>query len=251
MGIRRMFHGDVVESDGFLDMPLEAQALYFHLGMEADVDGLVNCARQVARRLGLKQDAIKPLIESGFVFFVEDVLVIRHFRQANSLKNDRLKLPRYQEISKKIYLCSDKSYSQKREKGAVSLYTFKRRMIREYGIQRESLKRREGKINEGKINEKSGREENQIALGTAPGCCDPHARDREGELKFMGGKLGQGVLLLSDQQTADLLEQMGLDGFDYYAKRLTDYILTHGATVRNHYATMLKWWKEDTKWKKE
>ena len=70
-------------------------------------------------------------------------------------------------------------------------------------------------------------------------------------MKRMGGLLGQGVLLLSEQQMEDLMDQMGLDGFDHYAKRLTDFILANGATVNNHYATMLKWWKEDTQWKNE
>ena len=39
MAERRMFHTTVVESDAFLDLPLQAQALYFHLGMHADDDG--------------------------------------------------------------------------------------------------------------------------------------------------------------------------------------------------------------------
>ena len=39
MAERRMFHRLVVESDKFLDLPIGAQALYFHLGMQADDDG--------------------------------------------------------------------------------------------------------------------------------------------------------------------------------------------------------------------
>ena len=41
MANRRMFSKDVVETDKFLNMPLTSQALYFHLGMEADDDGFV------------------------------------------------------------------------------------------------------------------------------------------------------------------------------------------------------------------
>ena len=39
MAERRMFHRLVVESDKFLDLSIGAQALYFHLGMQADDDG--------------------------------------------------------------------------------------------------------------------------------------------------------------------------------------------------------------------
>ena len=39
MAERRMFHSSVVESDGFLDLPVSSQALYFHLGRPADDDG--------------------------------------------------------------------------------------------------------------------------------------------------------------------------------------------------------------------
>ena len=38
MANRRMFSLDVVDTDSFLDMPLTAQTLYFHLGMRADDD---------------------------------------------------------------------------------------------------------------------------------------------------------------------------------------------------------------------
>jgi len=247
MGIRRMFHGDVVESDGFLELPLAAQALYFHLGMEADEDGMVNCARQITRRLGLTEDVLQVLETHGLVILIQDILVIRHFRLANTLKNDRLKPPRYPEISKKIFLCPDKTYSTVRKKGAVTLYTFKRRMMREVGIRKESLNRTERNKTKKNITEPNRTEclYQDARLGGR------HTRKEEEELKRMGGLLGQGVLLLSDKQMEDLMDQMGLDGFDHYAKRLTDFILANGATVNNHYATMLKWWKEDTQWKKE
>lgn len=36
MAERRMFAKTIIDSDAFLDMPLSAQALYFHLSMRAD-----------------------------------------------------------------------------------------------------------------------------------------------------------------------------------------------------------------------
>lgn len=40
MANKRMFSVEVTETDAFLEMPLTAQALYFHLGMHGDDDGL-------------------------------------------------------------------------------------------------------------------------------------------------------------------------------------------------------------------
>ena len=42
MAQKRMFSKDVVRTDRFLDMPLSAQALYFHLNLDADVKGFVS-----------------------------------------------------------------------------------------------------------------------------------------------------------------------------------------------------------------
>ena len=61
----------------------------------------------------------------------------------------------------------------------------------------------------------------------------------------MGGKLGKGVVLLSEEQMNDLLRQMGLDAFDKYTEKLANFIISNGAKVNSHYHTILKWWKED------
>ena len=64
-------------------------------------------------------------------------------------------------------------------------------------------------------------------------------------MNFMKGKLGKGVVLLSERQVEALLEKMDIDSFDYYVERLADFILVKQAKVKNHYATILKWWEED------
>ncbi len=62
----------------------------------------------------------------------------------------------------------------------------------------------------------------------------------------MGGALGKGVVFLSDEQMADLLEKMGVDTFNHYTDKLSEFILRNGAKVKNHYETILKWWTEDS-----
>ena len=59
------------------------------------------------------------------------------------------------------------------------------------------------------------------------------------------GELGQGVVFMSDAQFDDLLERMGLDTFDYYMQKLSNFIIQNNAQIRNHYETILKWWAED------
>ena len=41
MAQKRMFSKKITDSDKFLDLPLSAQALYFHLNMHGDDDGFV------------------------------------------------------------------------------------------------------------------------------------------------------------------------------------------------------------------
>ena len=72
------------------------------------------------------------------------------------------------------------------------------------------------------------------------------AADRDKYIKFVGGELGKGVVMLSNDQIGSLLDIMGIDGFDYYVDKLASFIINNDAKVRNHYETILKWWKQDS-----
>lgn len=52
--------------------------------------------------------------------------------------------------------------------------------------------------------------------------------------------------MLSDEQVDKLLETLGLDAFDHYVSKLADFIIKNGATVKSHYDTILRWWREDS-----
>jgi hypothetical protein len=71
------------------------------------------------------------------------------------------------------------------------------------------------------------------------------AADRNRNIDIVGGDLGKGVIALSSAQVGDLLDQMGLDAFNYYVDKLSSFIIKNDAKVKNHYETILKWWKED------
>lgn len=66
------------------------------------------------------------------------------------------------------------------------------------------------------------------------------------KLKLFHGELGQGVVFLSEAQIEDLLNRLDLDGFDYYVDKLASFIIKNGAKVKNHYETILRWWRQDS-----
>lgn len=70
--------------------------------------------------------------------------------------------------------------------------------------------------------------------------------NEENQLKCIGGSLGKGVVYLTDSQYSILLDKLGLEGFNRYVDRLSSYILENNAYINNHYATILKWYREDT-----
>lgn len=71
------------------------------------------------------------------------------------------------------------------------------------------------------------------------------AATAEKQLRYLQGELGQGVVMLSDEQVGSLLDQMGLDGFDHYVKKLAQFIIKNDAQVMSHYDTILRWYRED------
>lgn len=71
-------------------MPLSSQALYFHLGLNADDDGVVE-AFMVMRQVGASQDDLRILVAKGFVTLLNDDLVafIMDWRENNKIRADR------------------------------------------------------------------------------------------------------------------------------------------------------------------
>lgn len=74
MAERRMFSKSVVESARFLKMPPSSQNLYFHLGMNADDDGIVE-AYPVINMIKAQEDDLRVLFSKGFVKILNPDLV--------------------------------------------------------------------------------------------------------------------------------------------------------------------------------
>lgn len=92
MAERRMFSKTIIDSDMFLDMPLSTQALYFHLSMRADDEGFINNPKKIQRMIGASDDDMKVLIAKQFIIpFDSGIVVIKHWRIHNYIRNDRFK----------------------------------------------------------------------------------------------------------------------------------------------------------------
>lgn len=112
MAEKRMFAKKIIDSDAFLEMPLSAQALYFHLNMRADDDGFVNNPRRITEYVNASQDDLKILIMKRFVLcFDSGVIVIKHWRIHNTLKSDRYHPTDYQEEFAKLWIKENKAYT--------------------------------------------------------------------------------------------------------------------------------------------
>jgi hypothetical protein len=90
VGIRRMFSLTVINTARFLRLPIDAQNLYFHLGLRADDDGIVE-AFPVMRLIGSNEDNLKLLHAKEFVKVLNDDLVtfITDWTEHNTIRADR------------------------------------------------------------------------------------------------------------------------------------------------------------------
>ena len=90
MANRRMFSSRVTESTRFLKMPATSQNLYFHLGMHADDDGVVE-AYPVMCMIGASEDDLKVIISKGFATLLNNDMVtfLNDWLENNNIRPDR------------------------------------------------------------------------------------------------------------------------------------------------------------------
>lgn len=90
MAQRRMFSQRIVESARFLKMPPSTQCLYFHLGIHADDDGVVE-GYNVMKQTGSTEDDLKILAAKGLITVLNSDLVtyINDWKENNRIRSDR------------------------------------------------------------------------------------------------------------------------------------------------------------------
>lgn len=90
MANRRMLSKTVVQTQRFLRLPLEAQALYCHLVVNADDDGIVE-AFPIMRMINANEDSLNLLTLKQYLLLLNNEMVyfIKDFFEQNTIKADR------------------------------------------------------------------------------------------------------------------------------------------------------------------
>lgn len=103
MAQRRMFSLRVINSARFLKMTPSAQCLYFHLGLKADDDGVVE-AFPVMRVLSSSDDDLRALVGRGFIKVLNEDLVsyVLDWNEHNLIRADRKVNSIYSELLIKV-----------------------------------------------------------------------------------------------------------------------------------------------------
>lgn len=217
MAERRMFSKSIIDSDPFVDMPVSAQLLYFHLGMHADDDGFVSNPKQIQRSVGCSADDIKLLAVKGFIILFESgIVVITHWKVHNYIQKDRYKPTSYQIERSKIQFNKNGVYTLDTD-CIQNVYTL-------------DTQDRLGKDKLGKDRLEGGESEPDSSLPPPP---KPHKK-KYGEYENV---------LLSDEEYQRLKTE--IPNTDEMIEKLSSYIASKGAKYKSHYATIRNWHKRE------
>ena len=228
MAERRMFAKTIIDSDSFLEMPLSTQALYFHLSMRADDDGFINNPKRIQRLIGGCEDDLKVLIGKNFIIpFESGIVVIKHWRMHNYIQKDRYKETVYKEEKAMLSEKENKAYTLLDTPCIQDVHN----MDTQVRVGKDSL----------------GKDSLEVVVAEEDSNGNEEDVDNSVDnFEYMGGTLGKGVVLLTDNQRESLLEELGFDAFNHYIDKLANFIIDKKAKVSNHYATIKKWAKEDS-----
>lgn len=135
MARKRMFDLEIINQDSFYELPMEAKALYFLLGMEADDEGFIS-PKKILRLYGGTEDSVRILIIKGYIIpFNSGVVVITDWKRNNYLDKNRIKETIYQEEKDQLKF-NDRT--EKYELKSVCLTDVKQ-MLNQYSIEEYSI----------------------------------------------------------------------------------------------------------------
>ncbi|KRL05848.1 hypothetical protein [Liquorilactobacillus oeni] len=114
---KRTLSKKVVSSSDFLNLSVEAQALYFHLSVTADDDGFLNTTLSTARYCGIPIKTVDELVKNGYLIrFDRFVFCLTHWRVNNNKINpDRYKSTKYKYFHSLLIDRQGQPYQLKKE----------------------------------------------------------------------------------------------------------------------------------------
>ena len=116
-----MISRNVVDTDGFLDMPVSTRCLYYDFCVRADDDGFVGSPKKIMRMVGCSDDDIRILVQKKFIIpFQNGVCVISDWNIHNYIRKDRYTQTIYVNELRKLQICENGRYQEiTGEKGSV------------------------------------------------------------------------------------------------------------------------------------
>lgn len=250
MAERRMFSKVVIDSDTFLDMPLSAQALYFHLSMRADDDGFVSSPKRIQTYVGASTDDLKILLAKHFLIpFESGVVVIKHWKVHNYIQKDRYKETYYQ--AEKALLeetPKTKEYTRKLNVDTSCIQTVSNldtsciQTGYKLDTQVRDRDRDSIEIEIGEDKESAKADSDEPDGSTPPPLFNSDVKkQKKKQTKHKYGEYNN--VLLTDEELVKLKEKV--PNWQDFIERLSGYIASTGKRYKSHYVTMLNWYRRD------
>ena len=234
MAERRMFAKTIIDSDAFLDMPLTTQALYFHLSMRADDDGFVNNPKKIQRMVGASDDDAKLLIAKQFIIpFESGVVVIRHWKIHNYIKNDRYKPSVCTDEKAQLTLTSSGIYEV--EPGCIQTGS----RLEPNCIQSGSNSDTQDRLGKDRLELELGK--NRVGKDRERGD-SPASPPAPKEVRHQYGEYKN--VLLTDTDLEKLKAELP-GTYQDYIERLSRYMASKGVSYKSHLATIRNWARKD------
>lgn len=234
MAERRMLSKKIFQSRKFLMMPFEAQALYTHLILSSDDDGIVE-AFPIVRMVGAKEDSLGLLVVKKFILPLNEDMVyfITDFEEQNKIRADRVQPSRYRDL---LLEKTDMVISGKRVTSSKNIIdgqmtdnclTHVNQVSAQYSIGKDSI----GEYRIGKNNKVNEVDDVELSV--------PNKK------KPLSQILKESDIKINDRQYQMIIEYIGLDNMTVdmiqYAFELTE---DAGANNFNYLNKILKSWKE-------
>ena len=218
MAERRMFAKTIIDSDAFLDMPLSTQSLYFHLSMRADDDGFINNPKKIQRMIGCADDDLKLLIAKNFIIpFESGIVVIKHWKIHNYIRNDRYKETVYKEEMALLEVKDNKAYT--------------------LGIPNGYQMDTQVRLGKDRIG-KDSLDKDIIVVESDD---SPPPAPKKKSIKHKYGEYNN--VLLTDEELEKLKAEY--HDLDDRIERLSSYVASTGKSYKSHYATIRNWARKD------
>lgn len=113
---RRMFSGNVLNTDEFSELPQAAKVLYFFMNMEADDYGFLKCVKQLMRLQNARPKDLEALKAAGLILcFDSGAALIRHWHVHNCIRPDRKRDTAFKDEQRLVTLNESRVYVLKEE----------------------------------------------------------------------------------------------------------------------------------------